>query len=229
MMKVSVHDFQREVDCVYDDEKYTVRDNGAVFRHSRTGNRPRPTDSKWVFGKPNSQNGYMYISQKRMKKGVNLINPDYKDQMAENSERIFFKADSLSGSGSRDMAKKYYNDLIKNYPYTKEGAEAYRAIAMLYSDEGAYKKAVQAYRNYLLVSESKDEWCKVYFMIGYTYGENLAKLDLAAENYRWVLKNQPSCDLVSDAEFMYLHLGEAMVDIEELQAENARQGRNQLK
>ncbi len=66
MMKVSVHDFQREVDCIYDDEQYSVRDNGAVLRHPRTGKRPRPTDGKWVFGKPNSQNGYMYISQKRI-------------------------------------------------------------------------------------------------------------------------------------------------------------------
>ena len=66
MMKVSVHDFQREVNCNYDDEQYSVRDNGAVMRHPRTGKRPRPTDSKWVFGKPNSQNGYMYISQKRI-------------------------------------------------------------------------------------------------------------------------------------------------------------------
>ena len=66
MMKVSVHDFQREVDCIYDDEQYSVRDNGAVLRHPRTGKRPRPTDDKWVFGKPNSQNGYMYISQKRI-------------------------------------------------------------------------------------------------------------------------------------------------------------------
>ncbi len=66
MMKVSIHDFQSEVDCIYNDEQYSVRDNGAVLRHPRTGKRPRPTDGKWVFGKPNSQNGYMYISQKRI-------------------------------------------------------------------------------------------------------------------------------------------------------------------
>jgi hypothetical protein len=66
MIKVSVHDFQREIDCIYDDEQYSVRDNGAVLRHPRTGKRPRPTDDKWTFGKPNSKNGYMYISQKRI-------------------------------------------------------------------------------------------------------------------------------------------------------------------
>ena len=66
MMNISVNDFQCEVDCIYDDERYSVRDNGAILRHPRTGKRPRPTDCKWFFGKLNSQNGYMCISQKRI-------------------------------------------------------------------------------------------------------------------------------------------------------------------
>lgn len=66
MAEVNVHDCTREVDCTYDDERYSVRDNGAVSRHSRTGKRPRPTDYQWTFGKANSQNGYMYISQVRI-------------------------------------------------------------------------------------------------------------------------------------------------------------------
>lgn len=66
MTEISVHDCQREVDCTYDDEHYSVRDNGAVMRHPRAGKRPRPTDNQWTFGKPNSQNGYMYISQVRI-------------------------------------------------------------------------------------------------------------------------------------------------------------------
>jgi hypothetical protein len=66
MTEISVNDYQREVDCTYDDERYSVRDNGAVMRHPRTGKRPRPTDNQWTFGKPNSQNGYMYITQVRI-------------------------------------------------------------------------------------------------------------------------------------------------------------------
>ena len=66
MTEISVHDCQREVDCTYDEERYSVRDNGAVLRHPRTGKRPRPTDNQWTFGKPNSQNGYMYITQVRI-------------------------------------------------------------------------------------------------------------------------------------------------------------------
>lgn len=66
MTEINVNDCQREVDCTYDDERYSVRDNGAVLRHPRAGKRPRPTDDQWTFGKPNSQNGYMYISQVRI-------------------------------------------------------------------------------------------------------------------------------------------------------------------
>jgi len=54
-------DFCQEVECVYKDEKYSVRDNGAVMRHCREGKRPRPTDNQWTFGKPNDKN-YLTIA-----------------------------------------------------------------------------------------------------------------------------------------------------------------------
>lgn len=66
MINVSVEDFQRVVDCDYEGERYSVRDNGAVLRHPRLDKRPRTNDNKWFFGKLNSQNGYLYISQKRI-------------------------------------------------------------------------------------------------------------------------------------------------------------------
>ena len=56
-MKVSVHDFQQEVDCIYDGEKYSVRDNGAIFRKRRPGKRKRPLDAKWTFGNPCDHHG----------------------------------------------------------------------------------------------------------------------------------------------------------------------------
>ena len=66
MKEVSVHEFQHEVDCIYDQEKYSVRDNGAVLRHPRMCKRLRKDDSRWTFGRSNKQNGYMYISQVRV-------------------------------------------------------------------------------------------------------------------------------------------------------------------
>ena len=61
MMKVSVHDFQREVDCIYDDEQYSVRDNGAVCRQRRENKRKRPLDDVWTYGKFTARDGYRKI------------------------------------------------------------------------------------------------------------------------------------------------------------------------
>lgn len=57
-----VNDFKQEIECIYKDEKYSVRDNGAVFRYPRDGKRPRKYDNFWTFGKPNDKHGYMEIA-----------------------------------------------------------------------------------------------------------------------------------------------------------------------
>ncbi len=59
-------DYSQELTCTYKDETYSVRDNGAVLRHSREGNRKRKNDDIWTFGKQNPRNGYMYIGQIRI-------------------------------------------------------------------------------------------------------------------------------------------------------------------
>jgi hypothetical protein len=59
-------DFCQEKECIYKDEKYSVRDNGAVLRYPRETDRPRPTDNKWTFGKPNNKTGYMEIATVRV-------------------------------------------------------------------------------------------------------------------------------------------------------------------
>jgi hypothetical protein len=58
--------YTHEVDCSYKDEKYCVRDNGAVLRYPSDNNRPRPTDNKWTFGKLNSKTGYLDIAAVRI-------------------------------------------------------------------------------------------------------------------------------------------------------------------
>jgi hypothetical protein len=59
-------DFCQEKECIYKDERYSVRDNGAVLRYPRDNSRPRPTDNSWTFGKPNSKTGYMEIATIRV-------------------------------------------------------------------------------------------------------------------------------------------------------------------
>lgn len=61
-----INDFTREVECIYKDERYAVRDNGAVFRYPRDGKRPRRYDNFWTFGKPNIVHGYMEIASVRI-------------------------------------------------------------------------------------------------------------------------------------------------------------------
>ncbi len=63
---IDINDFKQEIECIYKDEKYSVRDNGAVFRHPRDGKRPRKYDNFWTFGKPNDTHGYMEIASVRV-------------------------------------------------------------------------------------------------------------------------------------------------------------------
>jgi hypothetical protein len=83
MAFVDVDDFDKQMECVYKGERYSVRDNGAVLRHSREGKRPRPTDNKWTFGKPNEKTGYMEIAAVRVHRIVATAfhgeppNPEY--------------------------------------------------------------------------------------------------------------------------------------------------------
>jgi hypothetical protein len=59
---VSVDDFTQEIECIYKDERFKVRDNGAIYRCSRAGKRSRPNDNQWTFGNPNDSSGYMDIT-----------------------------------------------------------------------------------------------------------------------------------------------------------------------
>src|SRR5688500_1277327 len=65
MPPIEVNDFTREVECVFEGERYSVRDNGAVLRHPG-GERTRAADSQWTFGKENSANPYLHISSVRI-------------------------------------------------------------------------------------------------------------------------------------------------------------------
>lgn len=53
-------------ECHYKNEHYSVRDNGAVLRHSQINKRIRPTDNNWTFGKLNIKSGYLEIASVRI-------------------------------------------------------------------------------------------------------------------------------------------------------------------
>lgn len=61
-----ISDFKKELDYIYKNEKYSVRDNGAVLRHPREGKKLRVYDNVWTFGELNKKNGYLQISSERI-------------------------------------------------------------------------------------------------------------------------------------------------------------------
>ena len=63
---INIDDFNDVKDCIYKDEHYSARDNGAVMRHSREGKRLRKDDNVWTFGKPNDKTGYMEFAGERV-------------------------------------------------------------------------------------------------------------------------------------------------------------------
>ncbi len=61
-----INDYKEVKECVYKNERYTVRDNGAIFRHKRDGKKLRIDDERWTFGIKNSKTGYMLLGDHRV-------------------------------------------------------------------------------------------------------------------------------------------------------------------
>ncbi len=179
----------------------------------------------------------MYIQQKacmtidsqvfemRKKAGIVLLKKDYTDDGGGNPAALIMHADSLRDTGNTNEAENTYDRLTKSFPFTPEGQRAFTELAKILTEKQQYQQAIKNYRDYLLLSNDKSKRCNTFFMIGFIYDEYLNRSEDARINYRWVLKNTPECELTDDAEFMSLHLGEAMNSVEELRAEAMRQGK----
>ena len=59
----NINEFTEERICTYKDETYSLRDNGAVMRHSKTEKRKRKLDDEWTFGTTINEKGYPCIAQ----------------------------------------------------------------------------------------------------------------------------------------------------------------------
>ena len=53
-------------ECDFKGRHYSVRDNGAVYRHQKDNSRPAPLDNVWTFGTKDSSSGYMMIAGVRV-------------------------------------------------------------------------------------------------------------------------------------------------------------------
>lgn len=63
---VEINDYTQEKKCLFEGEHYSVRDNGAILRHTPEGKRARANDNLWTFGKENPENGYLHLSSVRV-------------------------------------------------------------------------------------------------------------------------------------------------------------------
>lgn len=63
---LGTNNFNREIDCVYKGDQYSVRDNGEVKRLIRIGKRIRKYDDQWTFGNPCAKTGYMLLASNRI-------------------------------------------------------------------------------------------------------------------------------------------------------------------
>lgn len=59
---VDVNEYRVEKSCIYEDEEYLVRDNGAVLRKSQPNKKTRKLVDEWTFGELNSKKGYLQIT-----------------------------------------------------------------------------------------------------------------------------------------------------------------------
>lgn len=63
---IDFNEFTRELSCEYKGELYSVRDNGAIKRHIREGQKARKSDDFWTFGTKDKSNGYMIFCGERV-------------------------------------------------------------------------------------------------------------------------------------------------------------------
>lgn len=165
------------------------------------------------------------IYQIRKSIGVQFLQNDIKDAKSDDPVALIKKADSLRDTGNIDGAQSSYLTLSKEFPFTSEGKLSQYELAKIQTEQQLYSSAINNYREYLLSGADPQKKSITFFMIGFIYDEYMDKSELAEINYKWVLKNDPHCDLADDAEFMMLHLDEPMNSVEELQAQTLRQNR----
>ena len=62
MIDSNINIFEQEKKCTYKNEIYSVRDNGAVMRHTKGKERKRKYDNIWTFGTTINEKGYPCIA-----------------------------------------------------------------------------------------------------------------------------------------------------------------------
>ena len=69
MILEDIDNFNAEKTCIYKDESYSVRDNGAVLRHSKENSKKRKIDEIWTFGNIDGK-GFLRIGGEKINRIV---------------------------------------------------------------------------------------------------------------------------------------------------------------
>jgi tetratricopeptide (TPR) repeat protein len=175
---------------------------------------------------------------------VEWMQDEFRDNRGDDPAALFAKADSLReaasfGDSDENSAKamadaeNLFRTVATEFAFLPEGRKAMVELAKLLTDRYVanpqrflLSQAINSYRRAQMLDTDNENRCNNYFMVGFIYDEHLKHYELAEANYKWILRNTPSCALASDAEFMLLHLGEPMTNIEEIQGRSVRQGRD---
>jgi len=166
------------------------------------------------------------LNDLRKKTGVTIGTSDgLRDEYTGNPAVLIVQADSARDTGNVVDAESIYRRLISAFSFSQEGIRAYSELAKILTERQAYSEAITCYRDFLILSQDTLKRSNTFFMIGFIYDEYQDNPELAEVNYRWVLQNAPKSELADDAEFMCLHLGEAMNSVDELRDEAVRQGK----
>ncbi|MCR5045070.1 MAG: HNH endonuclease [Treponema sp.] len=66
MISQNINEYTQEIVCIYKNETYSVRDNGAIIRHSKHNGKKRKNDNIWTFGTADKKSGYLLIAGVRV-------------------------------------------------------------------------------------------------------------------------------------------------------------------
>jgi tetratricopeptide (TPR) repeat protein len=191
---------------------------------------PDSADMSNVLKKYQERLAYIKIDAQlndlRKQAGVTIGTSDgLRDDCTGDPAALIAQADSARDTGNIVDAETIYRRLISAFSFSQEGLRAYSELAKILTERQVYSEAITSYRDFLVLSQDTLKRSNTFFMIGFIYDEYQDNPELAEVNYRWVLKNAPKSELADDAEFMCLHLGEAMNSVDELRDEAVRQGK----
>ena len=167
-----------------------------------------------------------FIRKIRQKFAVKFYTDVIHDNFDFTASQLLAKGDSLyKALSSSDKAMLSYIQITNYYGAEPEAITAYKKMGDISFENNEYGFGINAYLEYLLRSDKDEDHSKIFFNIAYMAMKEDDFL-LSRAFFKLILKRYPNSKEISDIEFLMNHLDEPQVDIDELQLEAKRQGKN---